>query len=769
MRAALAALFISSALAEPAAAHGQRTSIDLPEGTLATTLPALARQAGITIGMAGRLPAVRTPAIHARIDVATALRRLLRDSGYRAVQVDPVTWRIEPAPHARARPATRAAEPGAIETPDIIVTASKRGERLSDLPLSISLLPGDVAGQPAIRRGLSDLLTRTESVSSTNLGPGRDRLFLRGVSDSPFNGPTQATVSLFLDNARISYASPDPDLKLVDIDHVEVLRGPQGTLYGAGALGGIVRIVTAQPDLARWSGSAATEISTVAHGGQGYSIEGTVNAPIVTGRLALRASAWSETMPGWIDDTERNLRDVNRSRRRGARAALAWRVSDDWTITLSGVGQGLDTRDSQYATSGLTRATALAEPVDNDFAAVTADIRGAIAGLDVQSTSSFVRHEFDDRYDASVLAATLGLAAPLAAQERHRLVMKGQEVRISDPAASHPWVVGLSLLDAGTSTGIGFEPAGAPAIPIRSRLDETFEAALYAEGTQRLSPALDFKLGLRGFVSTSHHELDSTSEPLATKAGLTPSASLVWHAGPHALLWLRYASAIRPGGLVADSGPTSPAIHSDELKSIELGWRLTALDGDLQFHGAIFGYLWNHVQSDRLLDLGLIAAANVGDAANLGLEFGGRVGGERLHLDLGVTAQHARLSAPEAVLGGLDDRRLPVVPDLAGHAQLAGTIMVARHQVSPYAALRYTGAMRLSFDPALDRRAGDYVTADAGIAIAFGRQRLSIDVTNLFDGHADSFGFGNPFTLALVGQHTPERPRAISVRMGTRF
>lgn len=760
---------ISSALAEPAAARGQRTNIDLPEGTLGTTLPALARQTGITIGMAGRLPAVHTPAIHDRIDVATALRRLLRDSGYRAIQLDPTTWRIEPDPHVRARPPARTAEPAAIDTPDIIVTASKRDERLSDLPLSISLLPGDVAGQPAIRRGLSDLLTRTESVSSTNLGPGRDRLFLRGVSDSPFNGPTQTTVSLFLDNARISFASPDPDLKLVDIDHVEVLRGPQGTLYGAGALGGIVRIVTVQPDLARWSGSAATEISTVAHGGQGYSVEGTVNAPIVAGRLALRASAWSEIMPGWIDDTGRNLRDINRSRRTGGRGALAWRASDDWTVTLSGVAQGLDTRDSQYATLGLTRATALAEPVDNDFVAVTGDVRGVIGGLGVQSTTSFVRQEYDDRFDASVLAASLGLAAPLAAQEHHRLAMKGQEFRISDPGATHPWVVGLSLLNAGTSAGIGFEPAGTPAVPIHNRLDESFEAALYAEGTQRLSAAFDFKLGLRGFVSTSHHELDSTSEPRATKAGLTPSASLIWHAGPRALLWLRYASAVRPGGLVADSGSTGPAIHSDELKSVELGWRVTALDGRLQVHGAVFGYLWNHVQSDMLLPLGLIAAANVGDATNVGLEFGGRVGGDRLHLDLGIAAQHARLSSPVAALGGFDDRRLPVVPDLSAHALLTGTIAVAGHAFQPYVALRYTGAMRLSFDPALDRRAGDYVTADTGIAIAFGRQRLSIDVTNVLDGQADSFGFGNPITLALADQHTPERPRAISVRLGTSF
>jgi hypothetical protein len=132
-----------------------------------------------------------------------------------------------------------------------------------------------------------------------------------------------------------------------------------------------------------------------------------------------------------------------------------------------------------------------------------------------------------------------------------------------------------------------------------------------------------------------------------------------------------------------------------------------------------------------------------------------------------VRSAHRHRRQPAATLGGGDDRRLPVAPDRSAPALLGGTFDLAGHAGSPYAALRYTGAMRLSFDPALDRRGGDYLTADAGLA--FGRRRLSIDVTNLFDGHADSFGFGNPFPLALADQHTPQRPQAISMRIGTRF
>src|SRR3546814_3098560 len=86
------------------------------------------------------------------------------------------------------------------------------------------------------------------SLSSTHLGAGRNKLFIRGIADSSFTGPTQATVGQYLGDIRLSYNAPDPDLRLYDVDNVEVLEGPQGTLYGAGSLGGIIRVVPNAPN-----------------------------------------------------------------------------------------------------------------------------------------------------------------------------------------------------------------------------------------------------------------------------------------------------------------------------------------------------------------------------------------------------------------------------------------------------------------------------------------------------------------------------------------
>src|SRR3546814_5101990 len=94
---------------------------------------------------------------------------------------------------------------------------------------------------------MDSILSRTASVSSTHLGPGRNKLFIRGIADSSFTGPTQSTVGQYFGDIRLSYNAPDPDLRLYDIDNVEILEGPQGTLYGAGSLGGIIPVRSESP------------------------------------------------------------------------------------------------------------------------------------------------------------------------------------------------------------------------------------------------------------------------------------------------------------------------------------------------------------------------------------------------------------------------------------------------------------------------------------------------------------------------------------------
>ena len=718
--------------------------------------------------MAGGLPDLTVRRIDHATGVAQALRRILAGSKLRAVRVDATTWRIERVPAASPRAPLRPDHGAAAElaSGDIVVIASKRDERLSDLPASISIAGGQVLGRLAGRRGLTDVMAATDSAFSTNLGPGRDRIFLRGVADSAFNGTSQSLVSLYLDDARIGYSSPDPDLRLVDVDRIEVLRGPQGTLYGTGALGGVVRVVTIAPDLDRLSCSAAIEGTGINDGATGGAIEGTLNLPIVTGNVALRTSGWIETMPGWIDDTGRNLRDVNRTRRVGGRAAMRWKIGGGWSATLSGVAQRIDARDSQYATSGLSRATRIAEPQDNDFTSGALTLRGPIGKLEAQSTTAYVDQEFGSTYDASIMAPMLGVAAPVAYIEDRSARLLSQEVRLSDPTARHPWIIGATILQSTSLLDGRFTSAAGDAIAARRDEEDVTDLALFSEGTQRLNKSLDFKLGLRAFSTSSHLEQQAPGRVRANRIGVTPSGTLSWHRDDLGLVWIRYASAVRPAGISRTANPADVRIPGDELQSLELGWRLRVAGDRLAIHGALFGSAWEHLRSDTVGADGLLGTVDAGNAVNYGLELGGTVNLSPLAIDFGTTLQRARLTSPSSDTSlDRDDRRLPVVPDISARLSATRSLIAFGLPATVYAAARYTGRTRLSFDPLLDRPAGDYATIDTGATIDHGPWRWSICVANLLDNRGNSFGFGNPFTLAASTQTVPIRPRTVNVRL----
>ncbi|HXH16235.1 MAG TPA: TonB-dependent receptor [Sphingomonas sp.] len=764
--AASVALCIWTPPARAEKAAPARTAITIPAGTLRSALDALARQTGVSVGMAGALPDLRVRRIDRAGDVAQALRRMLAGSRWRAVRIDATTWRIEPLPpKSRPVPNAQPARP-ALAGGDIIVIASKRDERLSDLPASISIAGGRVLDRLAGRRGLVDVMAATDSAFSTNLGPGRDRIFLRGVADSAFNGTSQSLVSLYLDDVRVGYAAPDPDLRLVDVERVEVLRGPQGTLYGTGALGGVVRIVTVAPDLDRLTGGVAVEGTGINNGALGGAVEGVLNVPIVAGTLALRVSSWGETMPGWIDDTERDRRDVNRTGRLGVRAALRWAVGGGWSATLGGVAQWIDARDSQYATKGLSRATRIAEPQDNDFTSAALTVRGPIGKLEAQATTAFIEQQFGSTYDASILASSLGVAAPLAYIERRSAELLSQEVRLSDPTARHPWLVGATVLHSVSRLDGQFVPVGGAAtIAARRDEDDVTDAALFAEGTQRLTGSLDFKLGLRAFSTATHLEQEGPDRERVYRLGVTPSGTLSWHRNDLGLVWLRYASAVRPAAISRTAAPADRRIPGDELQSLELGWRIRLAGDRLALHGAVFGSTWEHLRSDTVGSDGLLGTVDAGNAVNYGIELGGTISAAPTSIDFGGTLQRARLTSESAAANlDRDDRRLPVVPDISARLGASRRLALFGLPATVFATARYTGRTRLSFDPLLDRPAGNYATVDAGATIDRGAGRWSVDIANLLDSRGNSFGFGNPFTLATSTQTVPIRPRTITLR-----
>lgn len=760
-------IFVLSAClvgAEPAWAAP--AAVDLPAGTLRQALDQLTLQARISVAVEGRMPVLRTPAVRGRMEAGDALARLLAGSGWEARQLRPNFWKLVRARKAPAPPRP----PAPIRAPppvDIVVTALKRDQQLLTMPASVSVVDGTRFASASTARGSSDLAEEVVSVFSTNLGPGRERLFLRGVADSPFNGPTQSTVGLFLDDSRINFALPDPDLRLVDIERVEVLRGPQGTLYGTGALGGIVRIVTNRPEMNQWGGGGAVEGSAVEQGGMGGAVEAYINAPLTPGRLAVRATAYHDSVGGWINDSLTGRSDVNRSLRTGGRINLRWTPNPDWTFDLSIMAQDLRVRDTQYATSGMSRANALAEPQRNQFFLARIEARGPIGALDFLSSTAIESNQLDSRFDASTVASQQGLTAPLAYDEQRRVYLITQEFRLSDPKSPHHWVVGVSIVDAVNVLEGTFVPASGASVQARRQGNLTLEAAAFAEAKQPILPHVDLTVGLRAFTSQIADDPRDVKGPGSRKDGFTPSATLSWQPNPDALFWMRYASAIRPGGRNRTGIDTAIDYKSDKLESVELGSRATLFDGHVVLSSVAFGLKWNNLQSDRIGLDGLVTTVNVDDATNYGVEMDARAQWHDVSLEASLTRQHGRLVTRDPLTNSRP--RLPVLPDISGRMRLAWDHNFGAWGGGAYIAANYWGPAQLGFDPAFRQSVPGRVLLNIGASITRDSWRVSLSVSNLLDSRKDSFAFGNPFSFRTETQYTPPQPRTFGLRFERNF
>lgn len=297
--------------------------------------------------------------------------------------------------------------------------------------------------------------------------------------------------------------------------------------------------------------------------------------------------------------------------------------------------------------------------------------------------------------------------------------------------------------------------------------DEKLEAAVFGEAVQSLGSGFDFTLGLRAFSSQS---VDDPRQPIANvkaNIGFTPSATLSWHPSANQLFWLRYASAIRPGGSGQDGSGTSVTYKSDYLKSLELGGRLTLAHGHIVLNASAFALDWRDLQSDRIGLDGLVTTVNIGDANNYGVEFNARAKWSDFTLEASLIRQHGRLKDPDPVFGIRS--QLPVLPDISANSRLAWDSRIGDFDIGAHLALNFWGDSRLGFDPAFQQDVPSRLILGAGAMIGQDSWRLSLNISNLLDSSSDSFAFGNPFTFRTIAQRTPVQPRTIGLRFERRF
>jgi outer membrane receptor protein involved in Fe transport len=765
-------MVVVTALTTASEARARLPALTVPPGDLQSAILAIGAQAGVTIGLTDpALADVRVRGIEGRMPVATALRRLLAGTPADFVAADAQTFRIvrrAPAPN----PPSKAPVARPLPTPaDIVVTGSKRAALLADYIGSVALVDPATLRPDRLIHGSDALVEEVPVLSSTHLGPGRNKLFVRGIADSSFNGPTQATVGQYLGEVRLNYSAPDPDLALVDIASVEILEGPQGTLYGAGSLGGIMRLVPTPPNLSHASAEIAGGGALTAHGAPSGDASAIVNLPLDRDRLALRVVAYGGIDGGYIDNPSRGLKNINRTTIEGLRATLRYRPAPDWTIDLGGVVQGINSRDGQYDERGLAplqRDSVIAQPFDNDYSLGSLTVHHAIGSAELVSATSIVRHDVNSVYDASPSPET-----PLRYQEKEHITLLTNETRLSrDYADGSSWVVGSELLRSADTLTRTLGPSGT-ADRIAGTRNVAEEASLFGEGTLRFAPRWFVTAGGRvdytRLVDTTLDHPTGDDGPHRHAVSFLPSVGLLWKTSPQLSVYGRYEEADRPGGLSVQ-GAVTQRFEGDSVSSWEAGVRWHTPHDRLRLSVAFSYTRWEDIQADLIDASGLPYTTNIGSGRILGAEVQAEwrplVG---LVLRASTFIDDSDLSRPEPGFAGENDPSLPNIADSLGQIAVSYDFDVAGRKISLSGSAHYVGRSRLGVGPILDLHQGRYVETGLGASLPVGRFTLSLDATNLFNSRGNIFSLGNPFGVLAARQMTPQRPRTVRIGAAIRF
>jgi len=431
---------------------------------------------------------------------------------------------------------------------EIIVTAQKRATSLQDVPFSVAA----VTGEDLEQSGATNIVELARSVPGlyiADLGPGQSQVAIRGISAGQVvrdQAGVKESVGIYLDESPISVALFTPDLDLYDLDRVEVLRGPQGTLFGAGSSSGTVRYITAQPNVGEFSGSVDLTGNGVTDGEFGGSVRGSINVPIGE-NAAMRAVGYFTELPGFIDSAYPGRavsEDVNGGSRAGGRLAFRFEPSENFAITPRIVYQKLETdgypRIDVYNILGNTftttepdvdpgergQVTQIREGLTDEFTMGDLKLDFDFGDVGMTSVTSYIDRSVEVLRDASQLTGSvtkdLGgtdaqarLNSPL--HDNTELSVFSQEIRFASTGeGAFQWVAGAFYQDVERQYGqnlptpgydalsnalIGADSAdfgSPPDTPFFSDLNYNFKQfALFGEATYRFSPQWALTGGLR--------------------------------------------------------------------------------------------------------------------------------------------------------------------------------------------------------------------------------------------------------------------------------
>jgi outer membrane receptor protein involved in Fe transport len=515
------------------------------------------------------------------------------------------------------------------------------------------------------RQGITSLQSLGNSVAGVSIAEGNAgamRLTIRGASDISSSNQSASVNGLYVDETVMSYVPGYmPEVSLMDIERVEVLRGPQGTLFGDGSQGGTLRIITRKPDSTSFFGRAKLGAYSTENGGQGWAVQGNVNLPLVNDVLAVTVAGGYRDLPGWIDIPDINVKDSNTSKLVDSRIAVRFTPNSALTIDAfyqigrSKIRDFISTERDELNPRKVAAAYG-AGPVGGlspskgklDIGALTVSYDTGPATL--VSASSLTTSTYNTARD---LTTALPAAFPpfmlpkASAQSIYRVRSNAftQEVRlVSNGGGVLQWTLGGYYKHESRSVEDGFV-FNVPAIqavdqPLSHSDQKGDSWAVFADLDYSLTEQLSVQAGLRYFKdkkSFSITQLTGSAFPLGfppagtVQAGAdsadatSPKIGLTYKFSPTALLFVKYSEGFRSGGANTTPLVTYPYATSqfgpDSLNAFEVGLKSNPFAG---WTANVYFYHndWRNLQLPfRTQDGVFTYVRNAGNAKADGVEF----------------------------------------------------------------------------------------------------------------------------------------------------
>ncbi|PLR20297.1 TonB-dependent receptor [Caulobacter zeae] len=639
---------------------------------------------------------------------------------------------------------TPAAKPVADETvEEIVVTALKRSTTLQTTPMSISAVTGDSL-QKIGATGLQDYFRSVPGVNLTQGQLGQSRVTIRGVQ-----GSGEATTGLYYDETSVtgpSGTTQDPannaaDLNLFDVERVEVLRGPQGTLYGGGSMGGTIRVIYAKPDSSQFGASVEGQSSTTKGGSRGSYLKAMGNIPLIEGKLAARIVAYTEDRPGFVDNVRTGAKNINDSHADGYRAMLGFTPTDDISLVVTKIHQNSSADDLEGwydRLGGYNTDSAVKLPLDTemDMTSVTGKWSSPVG--EVTASSAYYKYDMLRTIDFTPqYRPYIGGANGVIGYQPAYLGAWNHELRLSSKGEGQvQWTVGgymeLRKDHIDSNTVLTSLTTGQPYSPmqyLQGRYVNTGvkQTAQFGEATWT-PPQVE---GLSLTVGARHYDYTKTTgsagtqrnvltgaapapytEQTAEASGWVYKFNASYKVTSDVMVYATAAEGFRPGGANNVPGLNSALVvyNPDSLWNYEAGVKTTWLGGKLTANAAAYRIDWKDRQTSAITADGLYSfITNAGAARIEGLEL--EVAARPIHgltLNGSIGYTKAELTEDQAnaniLVDGSTGRkgdRIANVPDwtASASAQYVWPLPVAGLNGLLRADYAYTGEMVSTFRP----------------------------------------------------------------------